>query len=136
KRCVVERGDIQLSKTQTTWELEYLTNLFFALVVDSAAYVLSFLFRLLMSLRPMLISYYLCLPTCVVLRYVFFYLGNYYRRDPRERSGLAASPITRCNLFGLILYEKGNEELRLRMKVKVHESDMTAKAFHEYAAQF
>ncbi|KAH0865005.1 LOW QUALITY PROTEIN: hypothetical protein HID58_082216, partial [Brassica napus] len=118
KRCVVERGDIQLSKTQTTWELEYLTNLFFALVVDSAAYVLSFLFRLLMSLRPMLISYYLCLPTCVVLRYVFFYLGNYYRRDPRERSGLAASPIT------------------VRMKVKVHESDMTAKAFHEYAAQF
>ncbi|KAH0859370.1 LOW QUALITY PROTEIN: hypothetical protein HID58_087631, partial [Brassica napus] len=118
-RCVVERGDIQLSKTQTTWELEYLTNLFLALVVDSAGdlctlFLIPFTYEsktnadFLLSLSP-----HMCGTT---LR--FFYLGNYCRRDPRERPGLAASPIT------------------VRMKVKVHESDMTAKPFTSMLLSF
>ncbi|KAF3558212.1 hypothetical protein F2Q69_00017216 [Brassica cretica] len=37
----------------------------------------------------------------------FFYLGNYYRRDPRERPGLAASLIT----VSYFLYENYSVEV-------------------------
>ncbi|KAH0871200.1 hypothetical protein HID58_078222 [Brassica napus] len=39
----------------------------------------------------------------------FLYFGNYYRKDPRERAGLAASAITAMGLSLLLLYYKMNK---------------------------
>ena len=33
----------------------------------------------------------------------FLYFGKYYRRDPRERAGLAASPITEVTSYMKIM---------------------------------
>ncbi|CDY64833.1 hypothetical protein Bca4012_006836 [Brassica carinata] len=78
----------------------------------------------------------------------FLYFGKYYRRDPRERAGLAASPITEVTsymkiMINIIEVQAVTEEVdrlldKVRayyvsvnggMKVEVHESDMTAKLF-------
>lgn len=34
----------------------------------------------------------------------FLYFGNYYRKDPRERAGLAASAILVCDCFEFFLF--------------------------------
>ncbi|WZZ45912.1 hypothetical protein YC2023_042171 [Brassica napus] len=85
----------------------------------------------------------------------FLYFGKYYRRDPRERAGLAASPITEVTsymkiMINIIEVQAVTEEVdrlldKVRayyvsvnggMKVEVHESDMTAKLFMSMLLSF